>query len=125
MKKIKAIKQLNVLGTDYKIIVKKYNEEAYFKRENSIGFCDGYKKEIVLCDMTTYEGWEHETKETICLYQKHMLRHEIVHAFLNESGLKNSASQHNYAWSKNEEMIDWFALQGPKIYVAWKEVDAL
>jgi len=47
----------------------------------------------VLCDMTTYEGWEHETKETICLYQKHMLRHEIVHAFLNESGLKFSDLQ--------------------------------
>jgi hypothetical protein len=28
-------------------------------------------------------------------------------------------------WAKNEEMVDWFALQGPKIYAAWKEAGAI
>jgi len=31
----------------------------------------------------------------------------------------------NGAWARNEEMIDWFALQGPKILKAWQEAGAL
>ena len=27
--------------------------------------------------------------------------------------------------TKNEEMVDWFATQGPKIFEAWRLADAL
>ena len=52
------------------------------------------------------------------------LRHEIVHGFLSESGLAYNANDSN-CWAKNEEMVDWFAMQGPKIYQAWKEAGAV
>ena len=39
-----------------------------------------------------------------------VLRHEIIHAFLNESGLRE-----NSEWAYNEEMIDWLAIMIPKI----------
>jgi hypothetical protein len=29
------------------------------------------------------------------------------------------------AWARNEEMVDWFAMQGPKIYKIWREVGAV
>lgn len=42
------------------------------------------------------------------------MRHEIVHAYLYESGLaENSLSVAN--WATNEEMVDWIARQFPKI----------
>ena len=44
------------------------------------------------------------------LQEKKNLRHEIVHAFLFESGLAE-----NSEWAYNEEMVDWIAKQGPKI----------
>lgn len=65
-----------------------------------------------------------ESKKTRELMKKAALRHEIIHAFLYESGL-NENSEPCEAWGTNEEMVEWLAVQGPKIYQAWKEADAL
>lgn len=116
---------VNVLGTEYKIIVKKYTEEEAFEIRSIDGFCDGYTKEIVVCDMHTYKGWEHETEATIIACQKEVLRHEIVHAFFNESGLQDSTFTYDGGWAKNEEMVDWLALQIPKIYKAFEQAGCL
>ena len=116
---------VNILGTPYEIIVKKYDEEEAFERRSIAGFCDGYVKEIVVCDMHTYKGWEQEAEKTIVAAQKETLRHEIVHAFFNESGLQDSSFGIDNSWARNEEMVDWIAIQGAKIYKAWKDVNAL
>ena len=116
---------LSILGTTYEIIVKKYNEEEAFECRSIAGFCDGFTKKIVVCDMSTYKGWENEEEQTIQICQKQTLRHEIVHAFFVESGLMDSASQTSGSWATNEEMVDWFALQGQKIYKAWMEAGCL
>ena len=58
---------VNILGTPYEIIVKKYDEEEAFDRRSIDGFCDGYAKEIVVCDMHTYKGWEHEAEKQLSL----------------------------------------------------------
>ena len=116
---------VNILGTEYTITVKKYEEDEAFERMSIDGYCDGHIKTIVVCDMSTYKGWEHEPKETAEIAQRQTLRHEIVHAFFDESGLASSALGIDGSWAKNEEMVDWFALQGPKIYKAWKEAGAL
>lgn len=118
------IPTVNILGTDYAVTVKKYSEDESFGQKDIAGYCNSMTKEIVLCDMSTYKGWENETKEAIEIYQKCSFRHEIVHAFFNESGLmENSLSVD--AWAGNEEMVDWIAIQGPKIYRAWQEAGAL
>lgn len=113
---------ISILGTDYTITVKKYDEDEAFARRSIDGYCDGLTKQIVVCDMSTYKGWEHEPPETVTAAQKEILRHEIVHAFFNESGLADSSCTVDGAWAKNEEMVDWIAIQGPKIYRAWQEV---
>lgn len=117
--------KLSILGTEYTVTVKKYDEEEVFTRRSIDGYHDGFTKQIVCCDMSTYRGWEHEMPETIMAAQKQILRHEIVHAFFHESGLADSSLGFDGAWGKNEEMVDWFALQGPKIYKAWQEAGAL
>lgn len=116
---------VNILGTEYTIMVKKYDEDEVFARCSIDGYCDSWIKQIVVCDMATYNGWENELPETAEAAQKEALRHEIVHAFFDESGLGDSSSTFDGAWAKNEEMVDWFAFQGPKIYKTWAEAGAL
>lgn len=117
--------KITILGTEYTIIVKKYDEDEAFERKSIDGYCDSFAKQIVVCDMSTYKGWGHEPPEYMEATQKEALRHEIVHAFFSESGLEDSANSVDCAWAKNEEMVDWIALQGPKIYKAWQEAGAL
>lgn len=116
---------VSILGATYTIAVKKYGEDEVFARRSIDGYCDSFTRQIVVCDMSTYKGWEHELPETAEAAQKETLRHEIVHAFFNESGLADSSSAVEGAWAKNEEMVDWIALQGPKLYAAWQEAGCL
>lgn len=115
---------VDILGMRYTINVKKYDEDGYFKKADCSGYCSGLLKEIVLCDMSTYPDWENETQKERDLQTKETLRHEIVHAFFNESGLACSSNS-TEAWARNEEMVDWIALQGPKLYAAWQEAGCL
>lgn len=115
---------INVLGAEYTITVKKYDEDESFERCGIGGYCTGFTKQIVVCDMSTYKGLEYETLEALDAFTKKNLRHEIVHAFFEESGLADNSTTIE-GWARNEEMVDWFALQGPKIYKAWQEAGAL
>ena len=109
-----ANSKVNILGTDYEIAVKKYGEDEAFERRSIDGYCDHLLKQIVICDMTTYKGWENEPVETAKEAQKQTLRHEIVHALSFEG-----------AWCKNEELVDWIAWQGTKIHKAWEQSGAV
>lgn len=75
--------------------------------------------------MTTYPGWEHEPPEVVAVVERQTLRHEIVHGFLFESGLDASSDIPDHGWATHEEMVDWLANQGPKLYRAWEEAGAL
>lgn len=117
--------KINILGTDYEIKFKDYEEDAYFKKHGASGYCNAFGKEICVCNMSTYPGYENEKGEDQRVVENETLRHEIIHAFLNESGLKGSSGVTNYGWAENEEMIDWIALQFPKILKVFQEVKAL
>lgn len=116
---------INVLGTEYTITIKKYDEDPAFDRRGVAGYCDGSMHRIVVCDMSTYHEMAHEQEDTQLATQRDLLRHEIVHAFLYESGLDANSYVSNEGWAINEEMVDWFATQGAKIYSAWMEAGAL
>lgn len=116
---------VTILGTEYTITRKKYDEDEAFSRDSIDGYCDNYTKSIVVCDMSTYKGWEHEPAETQKAAEKQVLRHEIVHAFFCESGLTDSALVIDRPWCKNEELVDWIANQGSKIYEAWLKAGCL
>ena len=118
--------QVSILGTPYTIKIKDYKDDKAFEERSIIGYCDDLQKELVVCDPRTYnDAWKDEPQSSVDRQRKETLRHEIVHAFLFESGLSDSACVVQSAWAKNEEMVDWFAVQGPKIYRAWQEADAL
>lgn len=117
--------KIDILGTEYQVCVKEYTDDSYFAKRTASGFCDSQTKTICICDMKTYPGFEDETPEHCAAYQREVFRHEIVHAFFAESGLDDNANTVEGPWARNEEMVDWIALQGAKIYAAWQAAGAL
>lgn len=118
-------KTVNILGTEYRIETHKISEDETMKNNQWSGYCDEEKKLIVVADMTEKPYVDIDSAEGQEQYRKKTLRHEITHAFLNESGLSDSASIPTCAWAKYEEMVDWFAIQSPKIFKVFQELDIL
>lgn len=115
--------KVNILGTEYSIEKKSYQEDKHF--EYCDGYCDRFEHRICYCDLTTSPEWEAEPFDKVLAREKIVIRHEIVHAFLFESGLAQDSHASHTGWAVDEEMVDWFALQGPKIYKAWQEAEAV
>lgn len=116
---------VNILGTEYRIEIHKKSEDEFMKKTNSDAYCSEYGKFIVIADVTEKEYFPDSTTEEQSEFHKGLLRHEIIHAFLNESGLSASASIPVGAWAKYEEMIDWIAIQFPKMIKAFQSVNAI
>lgn len=121
----KQLQTVNILGTEYRIEVHKVSEDEYLKDNRLSGYCAEESKLIVIADMSEKEYFQNMDKKEQQIYHKKVLRHEIIHAFLNESGLSDSANQYSGSWAKNEEMVDWFAIQTPKIYKAFMDVGSI
>lgn len=106
--------KINVLGTDYAIVELEQSDDT--RLEGNDGICDDSVKEITLAKIER----DRDSKTDLGCVRQKILRHEIVHAFLCESGLAE-----NSYWAENEELVDWIAIQGPKIYKAWQEAEAV
>lgn len=109
-----------VLGTQYQIVIG--NQDEYPCLADCDGYMDSSVHKIVISDMQG-DDREQFSKEDIEAYQKQVCRHEIIHAFLHESGLSGCTSI-EVSWAMNEEMVDWMAIQFPKIHRAFLEAGA-
>ena len=99
--------KVSILGTEYEIIEQTEEQNPKLRLRNSSGLCEIYSHRIILNadvqeDELTYENFQE--------YKKKVLRHEIIHAFFAESGLRG-----NSEYAENEELVDWIAIQLPKI----------
>jgi hypothetical protein len=107
-------KVINILGTDYKIRVEDSAQNCKLKNAN--GLCEIYSKEIVIDpieeDPDCYENLE--------AYRRRVVRHELVHAFFAESGLRTESK-----YAENEELVDWIAIQLPKIVRACESLGVM
>ncbi len=117
-------KTASILGATYTIETRKISEDEYMKEKHLCGYCCEESKRIVVADMSEKEYFELDEAEQKSCY-KRTLRHELIHAFLNESGLSDDASTPSGSWAKHEEMVDWFAIQSPKIFKTFEELDIL
>ena len=106
---------INVLGTEYSISIKPTSEDPLLKD------CDGYTdkttRKIVIAAISN----DNEL-EDFRSYQQKVLRHEIIHAFLFESGLHECWEHGN---GHDETYVDWIAVQFPKMLAAFKTADAI
>lgn len=113
--------KVNILGSEW--TVKFGTVEEYPNLEDMDGYTDSSTREIIVDDMKSQQDMP-GSKKNMEEYKKQVVRHEIIHAFLRESGLDtNSGACDN--WAINEEMVDWFAIQTPKIFKVFKELDLL
>lgn len=113
--------KVKILGTEYEIIsVEETNDnlEKYPLLKDNSGYTDITTKQIYILE---YKNTEDTFKDLDVLYKK-TLRHELIHAFLYESGLFNNS---NGDWAKNEEVVDWIAIQFEKLLGAFIELQCI
>lgn len=107
--------KINILGTDYEITMDvSQNEDTRMKTADA--YCDFTTKQIKVSPMEPNEN----TFNNLEVYKRKVIRHEIVHAFMFESGLDI-----NSEWGRDETLIDWIAIQLPKLMKAAAEAGAI
>ena len=103
--------EFEVMGMMWKL---KFVDEDPALRDGD-AYCDPSIRTIVLLNHKPEPGELNDMVQ----YTLKTMRHEVVHAYLYECGLGDNALSVD-CWPKNEEMIDWFAIIGPRIAVTWK-----
>lgn len=111
------MEEITVLGEKYSIeIVPEKDDKSL---ETSNGYCDFSTRSIIIRDMMNAEDDPNSLRDMKMFVNK-VKRHEIIHAFLCESGLQCESY-----WAVNEEMVDWLAIQFPKILKTFKEANCI
>jgi hypothetical protein len=105
--------KLAILGQeyDYKEIAGKND----FKMAGFDGYCDGYGKIIRV--NSEYSPNDPASISDLEGYKRQVKRHEIIHAFCEESGLEE--------YKSNDLLVEWIAKQFPKLIKAFQKVGAL
>ena len=107
--------KVNILGTEYEIIMDALKEE-YPKLNKCSGYTDFSIKQIVISKLERDEM----TITDLEWFRRKVLRHELIHAFLYESGLAENSD-----YAENEEMVDWIAMQFEKMLKVFEKVNAI
>lgn len=116
---------VDILGTKYFIYYLGYDEDPRFKVNGWQAFVGTTSKMIAVGILRTFPEMRAVDDDTLKEVEKKNLRHEIIHAFLNESGLDANTHAPRCPWTQNEEMVDWFAIQMPKIYAVFEKLGIL
>lgn len=106
--------KINILGTDYTIFTNVSEQEKPFMKDND-GVTDFTTKEIFIAIL---DDGNPMNMQNMRVYEDRTIRHEIVHAILFESGL-----DHNTKWARNEEIVDWIAIQTPKLFNIFEKLE--
>nr|DAP01994.1 MAG TPA: Protein of unknown function (DUF1570) [Caudoviricetes sp.] len=113
--------KVNILGSEWNVefgTVEKYPNLAEMD-----GYTDFSTHQIVVDTMEKSDG-QIGSKADMTAYKKQVIRHEIIHAFLYESGLEANSNASD-SWAINEEMVDWFTIQSPKIFRVFNELELI
>ena len=110
---------VSVLGTEYRIFYE--TKESNPKMEGSKGYTELCAKEIHI-DRSWFEDSKDDPNPNLIMKDLYIegikvIRHELVHAFILESGLSECCT-----WAENEELVDWIARQFPKMYKVFSEL---
>lgn len=107
---------VDILGAQWTLVERAEADDS--RLSNCDGYCDWTARLIVI------EREIDGNLDDMERYIRKVKRHEIIHAFLFECGLAESTMS-TQAWAQNEEMVDWLARLGERIYKAWKEAGAV
>lgn len=107
--------KINILGTEYNLVEQTREENTDFTKLNCDGYCDNTSKTIAIRILD-----ENDTVDDFETYMNTIKRHEIIHAFMFESGLGQNWKHQR--WGHEETTVDWFARQFSKIQKIFEEV---
>lgn len=97
--------KLNILGQEYDLLFMTEEEFPKLEKANANGLAELYNKQLIISkDGATPDD---RTYDNLKEYTNKVIRHEIVHAYFHESGLRD--------YCEDETLVDWLALQLPKI----------
>lgn len=111
---------VTILGEPWKIEMHTSKEDEGLTLR--CGYCD-YSIRTIVVEKRNEKPEPNELQD-LRAFERLCLRHEIIHAFLEESGFSTDSLSVEH-WARNEEMIDWLAYQHTKIHKAFEEAGAL
>ena len=104
--------KISILGTDYEYRVGTVNEDP--ELEGIGGYCEPYKK-IISVNFAEYINDKYDDSRIPRI--KEVKRHEIIHAFVRESGVYDKF---------DEELIAaWLSTQFTKMLEVFQQIDAI
>lgn len=116
------VKKVKILGTTYTVSIVPFDKDKAL--EHRFGYTAVKDRKIVVGDLDTLDSWKNENRVAKDRQMHETIRHEVIHAFLHESGLWN-CSYKTGAWAMEEEIVDWIAMQMPKIVAVCKELGCI
>lgn len=109
-------KKVNILGAMWTVSIRSSEDDPMLETKD--GYCDNTVRLIVVsekektCDLKNFSN-----------YQMGVMRHEIIHAYLFESGLGGNF-QHPQL-GHDETYVDWIARQFKKILATFQEIGCI
>lgn len=104
--------KINVLGTDYDVLVKSEKENPKLKEAN--GLCEVYAQKIYIIDQNDRK--DNATYENVDEYYHKVLRHELFHAIFAEAGLTD--------YLEDETLVEALAVLYPKIQKIMEQAES-
>ena len=108
--------KINILDTEWSIEYRNNTTDPLLNERD--GYVDPSVNLIVIANKR-----QDDDVMDFAMVQRRTLRYEIIHAFLYESGLGANFIHPEYG--HDEIMIDWVALQFPKLQKAFEEAGCL
>ena len=106
---------IDVLGVTYSLHLTPEADDP--KLETMDGYTDPSIKRIVVSDVHERPPADDDV-QNMEWFQKNIIRHELIHAFVIESGCQDAL------WH-SEEMVRWLAYMFPRLLAAFNEAGAL
>lgn len=108
-------REVDILGAMYTVVTDA-TEKDFPHLRDADGYCDFYGKVIVVKEWS--DRWENEGDTPAKRnYLDKVLRHEIVHAMIHESGMSDMA--------RDERVVEWVAIQSGKLFRLFDEMEVL
>lgn len=103
----RKLTKIDILGTEYKVFIGDRNEPDL---QDADGICKQFDKELILRDKEYLAGDTDLGKE---YRYSHVIRHELIHALAEESGVH---------YDEDEHLVDWIAHMIPILNKLDKEI---
>ena len=110
---------VDVLGTEYRIFMDVPESEDEVLK-SCAGYCDKTSHRIAVAAQDADGNLDDDAA-----YRRQILRHELIHAFLFESGLGGDSVWHVSGQEHPEQTVGWIARQFQKMLKAFQQVGAL